>query len=220
MEAFATQSFVQAQRDVKVDGLDLSHLGRISQIHALAFPESTLTKLGDEIVRRYYEWQFEAPHDLVAIGVFVDGNLICFCLGGVFRGAMSGFIEKNRKFLICHVLTHPHFLRNPLFRSRLWNSVNLVKKFLPAKGRSPNRPASKRKSFGILAIATDPHCQGLGYGKLLMSATENIARQRGFEEMHLTVNPKNEKATRFYERIGWRKELQGDKWFGRMIKAF
>ena len=98
--------------------LILSDLPEVTDVHLAAFPDSALTHLGREAVRRYYEWQIVGPHDALNIGAFDDERLIGFCFGGVFRGALGGFLEKNRTFLILRVLTHPWLLFNSLFRER------------------------------------------------------------------------------------------------------
>jgi ribosomal protein S18 acetylase RimI-like enzyme len=42
-----------------------------------------------------------------------------------------------------------------------------------------------------------------------MSAMEAVARERGFESMHLSVHAENERAIRFYERRGWTRTVAG-----------
>jgi len=74
------------------------------------------------------------------------------------------------------------------------------------------------KSYGILSIAIDPHYQGLGIGKMLMERAEAIAKEKGFCEMDLTVEPQNERTIRFYERLGWEKVINENGWSGRMRK--
>lgn len=51
-----------------------------------------------------------------------------------------------------------------------------------------------------------------------MERSEAIAREKGFSEMDLTVNPQNEKAIRFYERLGWEKVVNEGRWTGLMRK--
>jgi ribosomal protein S18 acetylase RimI-like enzyme len=77
---------------------------------------------------------------------------------------------------------------------------------------------SRVQSFGILSIAVDPRRQGIGAGKSLIAYCEASAFQRGFEQMHLTVEPENRQAIAFYERLGWEKALESGVWKGRMIK--
>lgn len=201
--------------------LEPADLPAVARCHLAAFPDSALSKLGTEAVRRYYEWQLLGPHDSVALAAILDGELVGFCFGGVFRGALSGFVRKNRQFLAWRILTHPWLVANPLVRDRLKLSTRVLR--WTAKKSAPNnarREASEqRTSFGILAIAVHPDTQGLGIGKMLMQEAERIALQGGFQSMHLTVATDNLQAIGFYERQGWKKHTTTDEWTGQMRKT-
>jgi ribosomal protein S18 acetylase RimI-like enzyme len=172
-----------------------------------------------EAVRRYYEWQLIGPHDAVALGAFIDDRLVGFCFGGTFRGALSGFLQKNRSFLAWHIVKHPWLVMNPLIREKVTNALKLLKK----KQANHEIPLSlvqetSERSFGILSIAVEPKHHGLGIGKLLMKQAEHHARELGFTKMNLTVQPNNTQAIYFYERIGWVKTPQDGAWNGSMRK--
>ncbi len=187
-------------------------------LHLRAFPDSALTALGRESVRRYYDWQLTGPHEAIALGAFVDGALAGFFFGGLFRGAMSGFLRRNRRHLALRVATHPWLLANPLFRERLTSGLRILRRFSqPAAAPGPAAP--KPRLFGILSIAVDPRLHGRGIGARLMQEAEACARQRNFPEMQLTVSPENSQAIRFYEGLGWRKEPPGPAWTGEMRKT-
>lgn len=72
---------------VLLQPLSASDLGQVIQIHLKSFPDSALTKLGSEAVRRYYLWLMTGPHDSVNVGAFDGSNaLIGFCFGASFVG--------------------------------------------------------------------------------------------------------------------------------------
>jgi ribosomal protein S18 acetylase RimI-like enzyme len=193
-------------------------LREAAALHLRAFPDSALTALGPESVRRYYEWQLTGPHETTALGVWHDGALAGFCFGGLFRGAMSGFLRQNRLHLALRVATHPWLLANPLFRERLTSGLRILRRF--SRPPAPPSPAApKPRRFGILSIAVDPRLHGHGLGKRLMQAAELRAREQAFPEMQLTVAPENQQAIRFYESLGWRKHPAGAEWTGEMRKT-
>lgn len=209
--------------NINIQPLNQSDLPSVALLHAAAFPDSALTKLGLEAVRRYYEWQLNGPHDVDALGAFHGDRLVGFCFSGIFRGAMSGFLQRNWLFLTGCALIRPWLILNPVFRDRVTLSMSILKRLLrqfikrrktPYQSSSPKPP----KSYGILSIAVDPNYQGLGIGRILMERSEAIAREKGFSEMDLTVNPQNEKAIRFYERLGWEKVVNEGRWTGHMRK--
>ena len=201
---------------VVVRDLTSEDLGRVTEIHLAAFEESALSKLGPRVVRRYYEWLVEGPHDAARHGALVGDEIAGFCFGGIFRGAMSGFLRRNRVFLASQVMLRPWTLMNPIFRERIARATRILarsdsNRSLP-DGRDCSRP------FGILDIAVDPRFQGLGVGVVLMRAAEAIARERGFREMALTVRTDNHRAINFYEHLEWKKVATEELWDGRMIK--
>ena len=94
----------------------------------------------------------------------------------------------------------------------------ILKRLRKPEAVLPHPKNSGSQPFGILSIATHPHSQGLGVGKVLMKEIENVARQRDFCEMFLTVHPDNHQAITFYESIGWEKIPRNGAFKGEMRK--
>jgi ribosomal protein S18 acetylase RimI-like enzyme len=190
----------------------------MAAVHVAAFPSSALTRLGREAVRRYYQWQLEGPHDAVSLGVFVDHQLAGFLVGGVFQGAMAGFVRANRLFLLSRLVTHPWLAMNPVVRDRARVAVRtLVKQRRVARSAAPAKAKAPRP-FGVLAVAIQPERQGLGLGARLMREAEARALSRGFGEMELTVDPDNSRGIAFYHHLEWHKVSAGGAWHGLMVK--
>ena len=197
-------------------------LAAIAQVHIEAFPSSTWTKLGKRVVENYYLWQLTGNHPLVtAEAVYVDGICTGFLVAGLFRDSTSGFISLNRKLLAGKVLFKPYLLFDQGFRESFYAGCRLLKNYIRRKNKKQTIKETsndENKSYGILAIAVSPHCQGLGIGKILMRTAENTAVSMGFKKMNLTVNPSNEQAIKFYERLSWERKPANEKWKGLMEK--
>lgn len=208
---------------VQVRTLAAADLPRVSEIHLAAFPESALTLLGKEAVRRYYEWLLTGPHESFALGASIEANIMGFCFAGVFSGALSGFLRRNRAFLFGRMLTRPWLSMNPLFRERATMGLRVLRRF----GRQPTATSSATalsgvkplSPFGILAIAVHPDSHGRGVGRELMFEAERTARRFDFKEMQLTVERSNHRAIAFYESLSWTKTLDQGAWRGEMRKA-
>jgi ribosomal protein S18 acetylase RimI-like enzyme len=201
--------------------LGTSDLDAVAATHRAAFPDSALTRLGREAVRRYYEWQLLGPHDAAVFGAFQGSTLVGFCFGGTFRGATTGFIRRHRIYLASLVLTRPWLVANPLFRDRLKDGLAILSRspdLARIGARTPKADPPPRQSFGILAIAVHPQWQRYGIGKLLMREAEQAARARQLTQMHLTVHPDNAAAVSFYEARDWTRVSHRGHWRGRMIK--
>jgi ribosomal protein S18 acetylase RimI-like enzyme len=195
--------------------LDLDDLPAIVAIHVRAFPDSAITVLGPEAVRRYYEWLVDGPHDAVVMGAWQGAKLVGFCAAGVFRGAMNGFLRKNRGYLALHVASHPWLVLSPLIRERLRSAVEITLRFSRRRQRH-DAAAAPAPPYGVLSIATDPDVRGSGAGRALMLDAEARARSLGHARMVLTVHPENGRAVRFYEQLGWSRRAETGAWSGAM----
>ncbi len=190
----------------------------VARVHALAFPRSGLTQFGPEALRRYYSWQLNGPHDAVCLGAFEAGRLEGFCFAGVFKGAETGFLNKNRSFLIWRLVTHPWLAGNEIVRDRISYSILALRQLARKQRLQAKTKKTSLPRFGILSIAVDPQCRRGGVGRLLMAEAEQAARRRGFSSMRLSVHTDNEPAIRFYEQLGWVKTLRDETWQGVMEK--
>ena len=204
-------------REITIRLLGLDDCPSVAKIHLYAFPEGALSRLGHDAVKRYYEWQLIGPHDCLAAGAFQDNILEGFIFSGIFRGSLSGYVSKNRWFLVSRVLTRPWLMLNPIILERI--KLGLYVLVPPKTDADINlNTANKVKSFGVLAIAVDPRVQKSGIGKMLMDAAEKSARDHNIFQMHLTVHPSNMQAIQFYEKLGWKKTPVGEVWAGVMNK--
>lgn len=201
--------------DVVVAPLTDRDLDRVVEIHVAAFPDSTITRFGHEAARRYYHWLMHGPHDAALVGAWHEGRLVGFCAAGVFRGAMNGFLRKNRLYLARRIATRPWLAFDSLIRDRMVTAVKITLRYSRARAQ-PASPAPL-PAFGVLAIATDPTVRGAGAGRALMLEAEARAKNAGHARMVLTVAPQNERAIRFYEQLGWTRFSDGrGGWTGSM----
>ncbi len=185
--------------DVSLQVINIDNCAAVAQIHIRAFPESSLTKLGIEAVRRYYVSQMGGANDCLAIGAFQKNSMIGFIYAGIFHGVLTGFVKSNRWFLVSRVLTQPWLVLNPMFR----DAIKLALRKFTQKKHLSDKTNIKKQDFVVLSIAVDPRVQQKGIGQLLMDYAENEATKRGFKKMVLTVNPLNTKAIQFYEKNKW-----------------
>jgi len=216
------------REELRVAPLEKRDLNAVARVHIAAFEDSALSKIGREAVRRYYLWQLEGPHDVVALGAWRGEILVGFCFAGTFRGALMGFLARNRPFLLRRVLARPWLLWNPLFRDRIFLALRVLARRLREKATKRKQQNAAPMSsdvaqeiaprFGILAIGVDPKAQGGGVGRALMEACENEAWRWGFEKMNLSVHPSNVQAVTFYEKQGWMRIAENGAWNGAMKK--
>lgn len=210
----------QCLAEPRLNPIVQAHLPQVAQLHMRAFPGSAITALGSGAVERYYAWLLDGPHDAQLMGAWHEARLVGFCAAGVFRGAMSGFLRANRRYLALRIARRPSLLRLPMFRERLRQGIAITLRFSRLRTATAQQPRpGGPPSFGVLSIATDTRVRGLGIGRALMIAAEERARSMGHARMVLTVHVDNHRAIRFYEELGWRRTLAPDgSWSGGMFK--
>lgn len=66
----------------------------------------------------------------------------------------------------------------------------------------------------VYYVATDPDHRFKGFGRAMMTASEEWLRARGIEKMQLMVRPDNSKVQAFYESLGYfeQKRIVYAKW--------
>lgn len=201
---------------VHIRALRPDDLASITELHLLAFPKAALSALGQEAVRRYYQWQLEHQPDMYATVALIDGALAGFSLAGQFRHPLSGFLRAHRGYLIRNTLRRPWLLANPIFFDR----VRLgLKKLRPRRRRGNIATGAPVRRFGVLSLAVHPGFQGHGVGQALMDDAEREARRLGVPRIGLTVRLDNKHAIHFYESHGWYRDVdQHGRWTGAMHK--
>ena len=206
--------------------LVLRDLDAVVRVHRSAFPNSAMTLLGPRVVERYYRWQFvgDHPHPF-AEGAWRQGELVGFVFGGVRHDAVTGFIRRFLPDIARGALTHPAGMRQltgpkvvPVLRLFLQRGLRGLRPGAPAVVPSRPNASPVGHSFGILSIAVAPEAQGSSAAAALMVRAEAEAVALDLHEMELTVNVDNARAIRFYERLGWRRVVDGEGWKGRMTR--
>jgi ribosomal protein S18 acetylase RimI-like enzyme len=215
-----TNSKSRTDEEFIVRRLDRSDLPTMTAIHLAAFDRASLTRLGKGAVLRYYEWQMFGPHRSFSIGAFIDEVMVGFCVGGLFNGAFSGFIEKHFAYLTARVMMKPWLLLYGEFRDRIVSGIRALARRRSGTtiGNVKQYSANAMSSLGILVICTHPRYHRSGAGRALLAEAEKIARQNGHKRMHLTVHPDNAIAVAFYEKLGWVRLSHNRVWQGTMVK--
>ena len=68
-----------------------------------------------------------------------------------------------------------------------------------------NLKEAEEDEYHVSMLSVSSDFQRLGVGQTLLKAAENIAREKGFDKITLTVNQYNDKANALYEKLGYEK---------------
>jgi ribosomal protein S18 acetylase RimI-like enzyme len=186
--------------ELKIRELQLGDIKNISHLHCVAFPSSVLSRLGEDIVNRYYSCLFQDSKNFYASGCFEGENLAGFLFGGTAIAPINVFIKKNKLRLLAAVLLHPNLVFDNFCFHRIWKGLKMGLQFR----RKNSRKKERQPVFHVRAIAVDPGQQRKGIGRLLMQYAEQYADEHEIGRMNLSVNPSNLRAINFYKGLDWR----------------
>ncbi len=166
-------------------------LARIVDIHVESFPTFFLTSLGPRFLHCLYEEILADPAGIelvykqeAVVAGFVAGTTEP---RGFYRRLLTG---RWHRFGLASV---GPLLKNPLIAPRLLNAFR----------KSKEEPGGRRCGL-LMSIAVDPLTQAHGIGSALVMAFLEESRKRGLEAVHLTTDShKNDRANRFYEKLGF-----------------
>lgn len=204
---------------IKDDNLQLKtilkeDINSIAKVHLSAFPMSFFSKLGIEIVEKYYYWLLENDNNLYATMAQVGNKTVGFCIAGSSLKSLKYFLKRYKYKLILSILIRPQIILSKLIKKR----IRLLLKNKIFNKNKETIEHSLENSFGILIICVLPEAQGKGIAQKLMEDSEKEALNKDFEQMHLSVHIDNIKAIKFYEKMGYLKIFRPDYQDYLMIK--
>ncbi|MFA7407280.1 MAG: GNAT family N-acetyltransferase [Anaerolineaceae bacterium] len=208
--------------------IEIEDINAVAAIHQASFHDRALTQLGPGSIKRYYYWLLTGFSDIFPLCV-VDqkNNMLGYCFSGIYAGSFSGFLKAYKWYLMAVLITKPWLIFNSIVADRISLSIRTLLKILKkqtkkkeetTKNNKKQQESIKTTSLGILSIAVNPNYQRQGVGELLMREVECLALANGYSELHLSVEPENIPATKFYEKLGWYKIPSDSDWNGQMAK--
>ncbi len=191
--------------------LSANDLDDVAFIHLGAFHDSLMTQFGAPLVRSYYETQLDDPGLIAFKGAVMDGKLRGFVLVGHFPDPIGAFRRGRGRFIAGQVARRPL----TVLRVGLTKLPRLVPKLAGLLAKKTTEPD---EAPVLLAIAVDPAAQRSGVGDELLRTAERVAADAGSDSLILYVNTWNDNAIRFYDRRGWERLMDGERWAGKMRK--
>jgi ribosomal protein S18 acetylase RimI-like enzyme len=206
------------ERQFTVRPLLTSDLGAVARIHCDAFGSSGFTCFGENVVRRYYEWQMSCLPKLVGYVAAEAHHVVGYAFCGDTFLSPAPFLAKHPDIVFAAVLHRPSRLFDVrIIRMAAYAVRALLKKFSVANTstQSAGEPASTA-SFWVEAVAVERASQGCGIGALLTRKCAECGFAQGFTELYLAVETTNLRAIAMYEKLGWRSVRLKGQWRGRM----
>ena len=179
--------------DVIIKKAQLSDVDGIVAIHQQAFEDFFLTSLGVKFLKLYYS-TFITSGEGVVYCATKDNEVIGFSACSYYsRGFNTSLIKKNLvKFGIESLRLL--FLK-PMALIRLAKNMN--------KESKDDTIEDNGEYAELYSIAVSPSCQGGGYGRMLLTATEEDVKQHNNRVSLTTDYYNNDKTVAFYRALGY-----------------
>lgn len=180
-------------------------------LHADALPHGFFASLGERYLRAYYMSFLASPH-ACALMADRDGIPLGFVVGSLDPEAHRSFTIRRHgarlalqggRALVLHPRLGVDFLSTRVGRY----TKGIVRSLRPRSSQPTGEPHPRASGrLGVLNhIAVVPDARGQGVGEALVDAFVQRARSTGVRRIQLLTLADGNGATRFYDRLGWRR---------------
>ena len=171
----------------------LSDVNGIVTIHQQAFKHFFLTSLGVKFLKLYYS-TFITSGEGVVYCATKDNEVVGFsACSYISRGFNTSLIKKN--LIMFGIESLRLLFSNPKALIRLVNNMNKESKDTIIEDNG--------EYAELYSIAVRPSCQGGGYGRKLLVATEEEVKQHNNKVSLTTDYYNNDKVIAFYRALGY-----------------
>lgn len=173
---------------------NINDVADVARIHLAAFPGFFLSTLGFRFLCVMYRAFMLNKASVFVVSQNSEGHLTGFAVGALQTGDRDRLLAL--KFLPQFVLAVlPALLRHPLVVVR-----RLIARFFEVG----ELPSISESAVMLRSIGVMPEARGGGAAALLLESFEQLAFERGAEQVCLTTDEEeNERAQRFYQRHGY-----------------
>ncbi|HEX8103873.1 MAG TPA: GNAT family N-acetyltransferase [Solirubrobacteraceae bacterium] len=188
-----------------IEALAAAHARAVAALHAEAFPESFLTRLGPRVLARFYA-EFAASEAGLGYVATEDGRIVGFVVATRSPASFFGGFYRRNLLLVAGAVTRA-LARDPRLRRHARSRAGHLRYLV---GGRPPAPAAAPPVAGarLLSIAVAPAARGRGIADALVDACRARLAADGVGDLGLSVLKANAAARRFYARTGWSVERE------------
>lgn len=168
-----------------------SDVSKVTEVHMKSFPGFFLTGLGSAFLHNLYSAILDDPDGMGYVAL-QEVKVLGFVAGTSQPKGFYRRLLRSRWWRFAWSAL-PSTVRHPAIIPRLLRALSMPTQVTQQAGRGT-----------LMSIGVLPECQGSGIGRSLVSAFLDEAAQRGLQQVDLTTDRDNNKATnRFYQYMGF-----------------
>ncbi len=178
-----------------------SDLGMVADVHKECFPNSFSTRLGKNLLVKYYlEFYRECPY-LFYVCENADGQICGFVMGYVLgkTNAVSSFMKKNMLAMGAKM-----FLLLLCADKLAWRKVKRTLCKKKQQTDTANNKVEDRTGQGdLLSICVTDKMKGTGAAAGMVEVYHEALKQHGHSVCYLTCETSNPRGLAFYKKLGY-----------------
>jgi len=175
-------------------------LDGIASLHVKCFSEYFLTKLGLNLLAKYYS-EFITMNDISLVYIGENDNVEGLLIGTSSSIGRDNFIKHNFIALGFRILYLCAKFDKDTWKRVLAYTKNKLKKRKRVTNSNYCNDNS-RKEMRLLSICVSDKCKGKNVAKSLIEEFEKKLKFSGYSSYALTVYKSNIRANNFYKKIG------------------
>jgi ribosomal protein S18 acetylase RimI-like enzyme len=185
---------------MKVTGFNSIHLDKVTTLHMWAFKDHLNVLLGKRYIRAFLNWFIKADGTVNVVGIDDHENV-----AGYIVGAPWGYQQHMNKDLLG--IAAVEMIKRPwiFFHKKILRSVWLRGKTMLGLNKfiETTREKYSGKIISLVGIGVSEQAMGNGIAGLMMDKFIELAILKNYAYARLSVYRSNDRARRFYEKMGW-----------------
>jgi len=183
-------------------------LEAVASCHRICFASSLGTQLGHAYSKRSLEW-FLAGDNRFLFHVTANDKVIGYCGGfqskSIGEGSTSGMMQFAMKEAVIGMIKKPWLFFNKEIRPFYPLIIKNVFRKLVASKKNASATNSTKPVIrtGLVVIGVHPDYRGQGCFELLMQHFDEVCKERGAQQVGLSVRTANKRAIAAYKKMGW-----------------
>jgi ribosomal protein S18 acetylase RimI-like enzyme len=188
---------------MKVVAFNNDHLDQVTELHMWAFKDHLNVLLGKRYIREFLYWFIKADGAVNVVGID-DKENVCGYIVGAGWGYQGNMNKSLLRIAAVEMLKRPWIF----FHKKILQSVWLRSKTMLGLNKfiETTRQKYSGKIISLVGIGVSKQAVGSGIAPAMMDKFIELARQKQYDYARLSVYKSNDRARKFYEKMGWTPE--------------
>lgn len=185
---------------MKVVAFSNDQMDEVVNLHMWAFKDHLNVLLGKRYIKAFLHWFIKKEGAVNVVGIDDNGKTAGYIVGAPW-GYQQGMNKDLMNVAAVEMIKRPWIF----FHKKILQSVWLRSKTMLGLNKfiATTQGKYSGKMISLVGIGVSQAAMGSGIAGLMMEAFTENARQQQYDYARLSVYKNNERARKFYEKMGW-----------------